>query len=316
MKQAANALQAAQMYYYQNLPMKKIAAELGVSASTVSRLLMWAREHGIVEVRINDLHGRSSSLEEMIRLRYKIRSVTVVPVPEVVGQDAWQDRVARVAANYLNQVMKSNMVLGVAWGRMVNQIAAHLTPKPMVNTQIVQLNGGDAIPNTGVSSAVELITRFANNYDGTPHLFHVPTYFDAAATREAMWQERSVQRILHWHQRVDIVLYSVGAFEGESISGLYLGDYLVPEDYRSMNEHGVVGDIANMMIRADGTFADVPLNKRAGGPDLRLLSQASRSICVVSGFNKLDGLKAALAGKYVSDLIVDEPTARRLTEIG
>ena len=115
-KQAANALQAAQMYYYQNLPMKKIAAELGVSASTVSRLLMWARERGMVEVRINDLHGRASSLEEMIRLSYKIRSVTVVPVPEVVGQDAWQDRVARVAANYLNQVMKSNMVLGVAWG--------------------------------------------------------------------------------------------------------------------------------------------------------------------------------------------------------
>ena len=80
------------------------------------------------------------------------------------------------------------------------------------------------------------------------------------------------------HEQVDIVLYSIGAFEGESISGLYLGDYLVPADYQSMRENGVVGDIANIMIRADGTFADVPLNMRAGGPDLQLLSQASRAI--------------------------------------
>ena len=34
-KQAEDALQAAQMYYYQNLPMKKIATELQVSLSTI-----------------------------------------------------------------------------------------------------------------------------------------------------------------------------------------------------------------------------------------------------------------------------------------
>lgn len=313
-KQAEDALQAAQMYYYQNLPMKKIAAELGVSPSTISRLLSWARERGIVEIRINDLHGRANSLEELIKLRYQIRSVVVVPVPEVVGQDAWQDRVARVAASYLNQVMKSNMVLGIAWGRVIHQVAAHLTPKLLVNAQIVQLNGGDALPNFGVSSAVELITRFANNYDGTPHLFHVPPYFDSAATKAAVWQERSVQRILNWHERVDIALYSIGSHEGEAKSDLYLGDYLLPDDYISMRESGVVGDIANIMIRADGSFADVPLNQRACGFDLELLHKVDRAICVVSGQNKLAKLQAALTGRYVTDLIVDEPTARRLSE--
>ena len=47
--QVEKALQAAQMYYYQDMPMKKIAAELNISHSTVSRLLNWARSHGIDE---------------------------------------------------------------------------------------------------------------------------------------------------------------------------------------------------------------------------------------------------------------------------
>ena len=69
-----------------------------------------------------------------------------------------------------------------------------------------------------------------------------------------------------------------------------------------------------MMICADGNFADVPLNQRACGFDLGLLRKVDRAICVVSGQNKLAGLQAALAGRYVTDLIVDEPTARRLSE--
>ncbi|MCP4415357.1 MAG: hypothetical protein GY805_01960 [Chloroflexi bacterium] len=43
-----------------------------------------------------------------------------------------------------------------------------------------------------------------------------------------------------------------------------------------------------------------------------LFRNARKAICVVSGHNKLAGLKAALAGGYVTDLILDEPTAHKL----
>ena len=312
-KQAESALQAAQMYYYQNLPMKKIAVELGVSASTVSRLLTWAREHGMVEIRINDLHGRANSLEELIKLRYKIQSVTVVPVPEVAGQVAWQDRVARVASNYLNQVMKSNMVLGVAWGggQLMDLVAGHLVPKRMVNAQIVQLNGGDAIPSDRVSSAIELTIQFAKNYDGTPHLFHVPTYFDTVATKESVWQERSIQRVLSWHRQLDIALFSLGT---ETLMA-NPETYSQPQDYDAIENSGAVGNIANVLLDEDGRFSELAINQRACSLDLNLLTHVDRSICVVSGGDKLPILCAALAGGYITDLILDEPTARQLAEL-
>ena len=47
------ALQAAQLYYLQDLTMDAIGDELKVSRSSVSRLLQMARDRGIVEVKIH-----------------------------------------------------------------------------------------------------------------------------------------------------------------------------------------------------------------------------------------------------------------------
>ena len=286
--QAEQALLAAQMYYYQDLPMKLIAAELEVSASTVSRLLNWARMNGLVEVRINDLHGRAGSVEEQIKLRYNVLAVTVVPVPETSGQLVWQDRVARVAASYLNQVMKSKMRLGLAWGKMVNQMAGYLIPKPTVNAQVVQLNGGDQLPESGQVSAVELTARVAANYEASAHLLYVPAWFDSAETKKALWQESSIDKILQLQKTIDIALFGIDMVSSEE------------------------GSIAGVFIRPNSTPDQIEQNSRSSGPDLSVLQNASRSICVASGFETLTTLQAALENRYLTDLIIDEPLARRL----
>jgi len=311
-KQMETAVQVAQMYYYQNLPMKTIAAELGVSHSTISRLLSWAREQGLIEIRINDLRSRADSLQEALKLHYALREVQVVSVPEIAGQQVWQERVAQVAANYLNQCMESNMILGVAWGGTINLVAAHLTPKTLIDAHVVQLNGGEIVSDPSINHAGGLVTQFANNYAARAHLFPVPTFFDYPETKQALWRERSIQRILQLHRQADILLFSIGSFRGASTSAAYSGNYLQAADFTQIEQLGVVGDIGNIMIRADGSHDSIALNKRACGPDLDLFHQAGRSICVVSGYNKLAGLKAAMAGRYVTDLIIDEPTAYRL----
>lgn len=314
LSQQEKALKAAQMYYYQNLPMKHIAAELNVSHSTISRLLSWARNHGLVEIRINDIRGRLSPLEELIRLRHKLQVVKVVPVPAAAGETVWRDRVAQVSASYLNQLMESDLILGIAWGQTVTQIASRLTPKALVNAHVVQLNGGENISNLGVQNAGELVAHFANNYEATAHLFPVPTFFDYPETKEALWRERSIQRILKMQERADVLVYSIGTLADGTTSAFYRSQYLDDDDHREMRANRVVGDIANIMIRADGSYRDIPLNARACGPDLSLFQNVSRAICVVSGLNKISGLRAALAGQYLTDLVIDEPTAAKLIE--
>jgi DNA-binding transcriptional regulator LsrR (DeoR family) len=236
----------------------------------------------------------------------------VVAVPEISGQQVWQKQVAQVAAAYLTQYMESKMVLGVAWGGTINLVGANLTPKSLIDAHIVQLNGGEIISNPTINHAGGLVTQFATNFDARAHLFPVPTFFDHAETKRALWRESGIQRILQLHQQADILLFSIGSFEGPSLSAVYAGDYLQEADLQELRRLGVVGDIANIMIRGDGSYADVPLNARACGPDLDLFRRADRTICVVSGFNKLAGLRGALTGGFVTDLIIDEPTAHRL----
>ena len=304
-QQIENALQAAQMYYFQNLPMKRIAAELQVSHSTISRLLSWARNEGLIEIRINDARHRSSPLEELLKLRFKLKAVKVVPVAEVAGENVWRDRVARVAASYLNQFMGPDIVLGVAVSQMVNHISACLTPKPLVNVQVVQLNGGEYVPGVAREHAGNLIAHIANNYEARGYLFSVPAFFDFSETRDVLWKESSVKRILDLQNRSDIVLFSPESIlDNNRLKGL---TPLAPQS-------DVVGLVSNIFIRADGSYDDIELNQRACGPDLSLLHHVDRVICAASGFNHLESLRGALNGRYLTDLIVDEPTARRLVE--
>jgi DNA-binding transcriptional regulator LsrR (DeoR family) len=93
---------------------------------------------------------------------------------------------------------------------------------------------------------------------------------------------------------------------------VYAGGFLEASDLEELNRTGVVGDIATVFYRFDGTYDQIPLNARASGPDLSLFKRAKHALCVVSGLGKAVGLRAALRGGLMSELIVDEPTARAL----
>lgn len=313
-QQIANAVRVARMYYYQNMTTGAIGRELGVSRSTISRLLSFAKELGIVEFRIRDPRGRGRSLEEGIRQKFGVRVVKVVSVPEVAGEQEWLQRVGIFAGNYINTLIDSNMVLGLAWGVTVGTIANYLTPKSTVNVEVVQLNGAGNTQNMGITYASEIITRFAQNYEAHAHLFPVPTFFDYPQTKAALWRERSIQRILELQKRANVLLYSIGAVQAGVPSHVYSRGYLEPEDFAELEEQKVVGDIATVFFRADGSYKDIPMNARASGPDLPLFQQVEHAVCVVSGYGKVQGLRAAMKGQYLTHLIVDEPTARLLLE--
>ncbi|MFK7801514.1 MAG: sugar-binding transcriptional regulator [Anaerolineae bacterium] len=298
--QLDSALKAAQMYYYQNLPMKRIAAELQVSHSTISRLLAWARNEGLIEIRINDVRRRSSPLEELIKLQYQLKAVKVVPVAEVAGEDIWQDRVARITANYLNQFMEPDIVLGVAVSEMINQVSAYLSPKSLLSGHIVQLNGGEYVPGSDRQHAGNVITRFANNYDSMAHLFPIPAFFDHPETKPVLWKESSIKRVLGFQNRSEVILFSPEALQA------------IPIKITTDEIDNLAGCVSNIFIRPDGSFSDIALNQQACGPDLTLFQNAERVICAVSGLDILKVLRGALNGKLLTDLIIDEPTARRL----
>jgi deoxyribonucleoside regulator len=308
-----DAIRAARMYYYQNMTTDAIAHELSMSRSTVSRLLSFARQNGLVEIRIVDPNEHPQQLEKRIIDRFNIKRVHVVPVPAIVGEAEWLERVAQYTANYLNSVFDSDMILGIAWGTTTSAVSRHLLPKTTHDTQVVQLNGAGNTQTMGIEYASEIIMRFALNYQASAHLFPVPTFFDFAETKKALWEERSIRRLLNLQKKADLLLYSIGAVNAGIPSHVYSGGYLEKKDIQELEREGLVGDIATVFFRQDGSFNNIAINERASGPNLELFRR-KYGICAVSGLAKVKGLYAALRGGVMTELIVDEPTARQMVD--
>ncbi len=307
-----DAVTAAKLYYYHGLTTEAIASELSVSRPKVSRLLSFARERGLVEITIHDRDENLAPLSSEIERRFEITRVHPVPAPEVLGEVGWLERVAQYAANYLNRVLQPGQIFGCAWGTTVSTISAHLVPRSIPGLKIVQLNGSGNTHTYDNRYAAHILHAFGENYGARVYLFPVPTFFDFAETKQAMWRERSISGILSLQQDADVLLYSIGSVNAGVPSQIYSGEYLEPQDVKNLEAHGVVGDLATVFYREDGSYRDIEINARASGPPLELYRSVPQAICVVSGKAKVPGLHAALKARYLSELIVDEPTARAL----
>lgn len=309
----ATALRAAQMYYLQDLTMETIAAELHASRSTVSRLLAFAREIGLVDIQVRSPFAGGASLERVIGDRFRV-AAHVVPAPSTLSDIDRLERVALTAARLLGRFVDSNMTVGVAWGSTMSAISRHLVPQELHNTTVVQLNGAGNTQSTGIEYASEILRRFADAYAAKVQQFPVPALFDDPRTKEAFWRERGTRRLLEVQSRMDIAVFGLGSPFAGVPSHVYVGGYLDDADYRSLSDDGVVGDVATVFYRLDGSYRDVELNARATGPDFDALRRIARRVCVVAGEQKLASLRGALAAGIVTDLVLDEGLARRLVE--
>lgn len=308
------ALRAAQMYYMQDLTMGAIASELSTSRSSVSRLLAFARETGLVDIQIRSPFDRGSRLEHAIHTTHRVVA-HVVPMPQTISDVDRLERVAMTAGRQLGRYIDSNMVVGVAWGSTVGAISRHLVRKLTHNSTIVQMNGAGNTQTTGIDYASEILHRFGEAYSAQVQQFPVPAFFDDPRTKDGLWRERSTRRLLDIQARMDVAVFGLGSPFAEVPSQVYIGGYLDAEDYRSLSADGVVGDIATVFYRGDGTFDAIELNARASGPNLDRLRRVARRICVVSGVQKLPSLRGALAAGLITDLILDESLASALVGV-
>jgi len=310
-EKSRDALRAAQLYYLQDLTMEAIARELNTSRSSVSRLISYAREHGLVEIRVIAAMDNLSVMQHDLRERFGV-SAHIVPVPDATSDIDRLERVAITAARILTPFFDSNMTLGVAWGATLNAVSRHLPRKETHNSRIVQLNGAGNTSTTGIDYASEILRRFGNAFSASVQQFPVPAFFDDPATRDAMWRERTTQRVLAIQSRMDVALFGIGSTSSEVPSHVYAGGYLDDDDYTALEAANVVGDIATVFFRLDGSFDGIPLNARSTGPDPSVMHAVARRICVVSGSSKITALRGALAAGLVTDLVIDELAARTL----
>ena len=121
------AHEAASMYYLQGQTMETIARHLGVSRSSVSRLLTYARNSGLVRISVAATPGNRGSLSGQINEIFGVHT-SVVPVHDIHTEVNRLHNVARVAAERLVDLLKPGDTLGIAWGNTTSEVTRCLPP--------------------------------------------------------------------------------------------------------------------------------------------------------------------------------------------
>ncbi len=304
-----DALKVARMYYHLGLTTTEIAKRLAVARPTVSRLLGWARSNGLVEFRILDHRERQLDLESRLERGFGVQDVKVVPAHPSTDVASRQQAVAAFTAHYLNSLLEPGAKLALAWGATVSLLATKLIPKPLPGIDVIQMNGSGN-SGLGITYASDIVTAFSENYGARPHLLPIPAYFDDPATKEAMFRERSIARTRALAAEADIAIFSIGVPDADSY--VYRAGYVEQAELDALRGQGVVGDIATVFFREDGSYDDIAMNGRSSGPDLASLASHRHAVCLVAGENKIPGVVGALRGGFLNTLVIDEPTAEAL----
>lgn len=305
--------QAATRYYIQGETMESIAHHLRMSRSSVSRLLKDARATGLVRISLAAHSGSQSPLANALAENFDVR-VHLVPVRENANETVRFDQVATVAGRLLTEAVDDHQLIGVAWGVTMSYVAKHLSRRPLIGSTIVQMNGGANQRSSGIPYIGEILQSIGDAFDARVVLFPVPAFFDYAATKQAMWQERSVQNVLRLHAKLDVAIFGVGSLRGLVPSHVYSAGYMDGSDMDRLANDGVVGDVCTVLLREDGSYADIGYNARATGLTPGELQRIPRRICVAADPTRCPAVIGALRAGTATDLVIDEGTARAIAE--
>lgn len=301
----------AELYWIQNMKIESIGHKLGISRSTVSRLLSQARKQHVIEFKIRHADCSTSNMEEALNNRYHVYA-KVVPTSIDADKTVREQAVGRVAATLLEQLVKPNMVLGVTWGRTIEALSLNLDKHPVRGVQILQLHGfGDSLLY-GEDYVTQILTRFGNAFDGSVHLLPMPAIFDSEHTRQLMYQERSIKRLLTLRNNLDLIVTSVGSREGSKPSPLFAPGMLTDDDLKQLEKDKVVGNLAPTFFRSDGSTEDVVINRRSTGLTRQEIFKVPIRMFIAGDSSKAEALLVTLRSGFVTHLVIDQSTAEQL----
>jgi deoxyribonucleoside regulator len=305
-------VQAAESYYIENKTQAQIAQQLGISSSTISRLLSRARDEGIVRINIIRPQARRTSLECTLRQRFALDEAIVVDVPRDASSDEAVRRIiGTVSAPYIDEMIEPGMVIGIGRGRTLAALADALQPLAAPrHITIVQVMGEYDIQHSPTRSP-EITRQIAEIYTGASYYLNAPALVNDASLAEALMYTPGISQVLPFYDRLDMVLVGVGPLRGSplDLSGLLRSDQIA-----QLEAAGAVGDICGHFFADDGRLLDDAYSGHAIGISWEQLRRCPCVVAIAAGDNKVKALRALLKAQLLHVLVTDERTAQQIVD--
>jgi DNA-binding transcriptional regulator LsrR (DeoR family) len=308
-------IKLARFYYEQGLTHAQIAERLRLSRQKVQRLVVQAREKGIVRILIRPLTGTFGELEKGLEDLYQLREVLIVETSDFDNQSVVAREVGSGAADYLKRVVRSQDAIVISWGESLLGMVDALSVSSSIEVEgltVIQGLGGLSDPNAEVHAS-DLTRRLAKHLGAQALLLLAPAVAATDEARKAFVSDPYAATVLEKARTANLAFMGIGAPRPDSML-VREGSVVSWRNLADLIKQGAVGDINLRYFDVLGQRIKSDLDDRTIGLTLDEMRQIEVVVGVAGGSAKYRAIQAALKGKLINVLITDHVTAQQLLD--
>lgn len=307
------------LYYQDNMNQQEVGDFLGVSRSSVLRMLQKGREMGIVTIELhNPRFYDYGDLEKKLERAYGLKDALIVETSVLDTRTEAASYMFGTASDYLHSFFKEGDRVGVAMGSTLNNVVStNKTYDKYKELVFVAMEGG--ISQSPVESVDvqgnELARKFAEKFGGSYMQFLSPAVFSDKTVLEYFMKEKAVNYILDEFKKLNVIVVGIGVLDRVEHT-LDKAGYITGDERRKLVEQGAVGDMCLQFYDKDGNTDRFGFfNDRVAAMRLEDIRRIPSKIGIAGRERKAEAVVGAIRGGYINILITDTECARKLIEL-
>lgn len=289
--------QVSEWYYVEQLSQLDIAKRLGVSRSSVSRLLTAAHNEGVVVIQIDWGSRVDTDLGSRLCDRFRLQHAIVVDVP-----DGLQGRleVGRQAAREAETRLRAHSVMAISYSAAVHETIKAIDLHHFPSLQVVQMTAVEGARNPLVDGW-ELVRMCADRLGDRYHYLHAPLFVNTPQLRQDLTEDPPIRKCLELAASADLAIVGIGSMVPDR-SSLVRAGHLTVTQLEACAAAGSVGYIGAQHYGKNGQPLD-ELNELTVSLGLRELNDIKTVFGVAASLDKWPGVHGALTGGYLNVLV-------------
>lgn len=305
-------LKVSQMYYEDEIKQDKIAKELGIYRTTISRLLKKAREEGIVKIQINKKLLKTYETEQKLINTFGLKEAIVVPVDIKESKQAKLRAIGKAAAQFMNRIIKDNDVIGLSWGSSLAATINELTATKEIKGIFVPIVGGPAGKLKSEYHVNTLVYKAAQIFNCDSKLIDYPVIFENKETAKIIRQSNYYKRFSELWNQVTVAFVGIGS--PALATGSIWSDFYGTAFNEELEHLNVAGDICSNFYNLRGEIVPTSISEQVLSIKLELLKNTRYTVGIAESPEKVSGILGALNGCYINSLVTTEETANLILQ--
>lgn len=298
----------ASMYYEEGLTQAEIARQRGVSRSLISKILMDAKNEGIVEVIINSENAYTTRLERKLEKQFNLKNAIIIDSFNL-SHDEIKKMASQQAALYLKSIVEDYRSIGISWGNSLRGLVDHFPFMNHPDVTVIPLIGGLSDDYFDIQSN-QLSYDLARKMRGKAKYLYAPALVSNQMIHEELSNNRAIQSVLEEGRFVELALIGISSLDQET--NMRRIGYLSVDDVSELTNKEVVGVINSRFFDKNGVEVEADINQNVLGLSLTDLSKIPLIMTVVYGDRKAEAVKTALENQLINVLVTTDTLAEKL----